>query len=132
MILMLSGIGSPMTIKEVIRGYTGDKNSDQIFDNNDQINLFNIFKFSGSLFNKSFGENYLRPLELATFRLNNMIEIIKNWNDYIPNTKYLPQRGASFLINKDNEIIYKYFSTDLLCYSENINSPMNFLNNYLN
>ena len=31
MILMLSGIGSPNTLKEVLRGYTGDINSTQIY-----------------------------------------------------------------------------------------------------
>ena len=31
MLIMLSGINSLKTIKEVIRGYTGDRNSNQIF-----------------------------------------------------------------------------------------------------
>ena len=43
-----------------------------------------------------------------------MNEIIQNWDDYIINEKYLPQRGASFLLNDKNEIIYKFFSRDLL------------------
>ena len=120
-----------MTIKEVLRGYTGDKYSDQIFDSNEKINLFNIFTFTGNLFNKTFGENYLRPLELATFRLKNMVEIIKNWDDYILSSKFLPQRGATFLLSEENEIIYKFFPKDILCYSESMKKPMRFLINYL-
>ena len=131
MVLMLSGIGSPNTLKEVLRGYTGDKNSNQIYNSQDTINLFNLFKFSGKLFDKTFGGNYLRPFELATFRLNNMIEIIQNWDDYILDAKYLPQRASTFLINEQNEIIYKYLSTDILNYSEKMNNPTDFLNQSL-
>ena len=90
-----------MTIKEVLRGYTGDKYSDQIFDSNEKIYLFNFLVFTEQLFNKTFGENYLRPFELATFRLNNMIEIIKNWNEYILNSKIsYPARGYFFIKSK--------------------------------
>ena len=131
MTLMLMGVGSSRTIIEVIRGYTGDKASNQIYDDCDQINLFNIFKFSGKLFERPFGKGYLRPFELATFRLNNMIEIFKNWKDYMINTKYLPQRSCTFIINQNNEVIYKYFSKDILNYSNNMKSPLDFLNEYL-
>ena len=131
MVLMLSGIGSPNTLKEVLRGYTGDINSNQIYNSQDKINLFNLFKFSGKLFDKTFGGNYLRPFELATFRLNNMIEIIQNWNDYILDTKYLTQRVSTFMINDQNEIIYKYISKGILNYSEKMNKPIDFLSQHL-
>ncbi len=127
MLLMLSGINSKTTIKEVIRGYTGDRNALQIYNDQDRINLFNKFKFSGNLFKRTCGSGYLRPFELATFRLNNMIEIIKNWNDYILSVNYLPQRGASFLLNQENKIVYKYFSNDILSYSEEMSTPLNFI-----
>tara|TARA_B100000212_G_scaffold75304_1_gene53277 strand:+ start:132 stop:863 length:732 start_codon:yes stop_codon:yes gene_type:complete len=130
MTLMLLGIGSSKTIIEVIRGYTGDKCASQIYNDNDQINLFNIFKFSGKLFGKSFGKGYLRPFELATFRLNNMIEIFNNWHDYMIDSKYLPQRSCTFILDKDNNLIYKYFSEDILNYSNNMSSPLNFLDKY--
>ena len=130
MTLMLMGIGSSKTIIEVIRGYTGDKGSDQIYNDNDQINLLNFFKFTGKLFGKPFGKGYLRPFELATFRLNNMIEIFKNWNDYMIDTKYLPQRSCTFIVDQNNEVIYKYYSKDILNYSKNMKSPLDFLNQY--
>jgi len=132
MILMLSGIGSSSTLKEVMRGYTGDKKSNQIYNSQDEINLFNLFKFSGKLFDKTFGGNYLRPFELATFRLQNMIEIIQNWNDYILDSEYLPQRTSTFLINKNKEVIYKFISKDVLNYSEKMNNPIDFLIENLN
>jgi len=131
MTLMLMGIGSSKTLIEVIRGYTGDKNSDQIYNDRDQINFFNFFKFSGKLFAKPFGEGYLRPFELATFRLNNMIEIFKNWEDYMIDTKYLPQRSCTFIIDQNNDVIFEYFSKDILNYSKNMTSPLDFLSQYM-
>ena len=127
MLIMLSGINSLQTIREVIRGYTGDRNSKQIFSDDDQINLLNMIKFSGVFFKYTYGEGYLRPFELATYRLNNMLEILQNWSDYILDNKYLPQRGASFLLDDKDKVIYKYFSNDVLGYSPNMEDPLNFL-----
>ena len=127
MLLMLSGVNSLKTIKEVIRGYTGDRTSKQIFSELDQINLLNFLKFSGNSFKFAFGDGYLRPFELATFRLKNMIEIIQNWEDYIFNDKFLPQRGASFILNNQNQVIYKYLSHDVLGYSPKMNNPLGFI-----
>ena len=131
LILMLMGIGSSKTILEVIRGYTGDKGGNQLYNDSDQINLFNVFKFSGNLFSKPFGRGYLRPFELATFRLKNMIEIFENWEDYMINTKYLPQRSCTFVLNQSNNIKYKFFSKDILNYSKNMKSPLDFLSEYI-
>ena len=127
MLLMLSGINSFKTIKEVIRGYTGDQKAKQIYSEFDKIEVLKFLKFSGNSFRQVFGDGYLRPFELATFRLNNMTEIIQNWSDYILNEEYLPQRGASFLLNNKNQIIYKFFSNDVLGYSSNMRNPLGFL-----
>mgnify|MGYP001268062329 CR=1 FL=1 len=127
MLIMLSGLNSLKTIEEVIRGYTGDRNSKQIYSEEDQINLLNLIKFSGALFKYTCGDGYLRPFELATYRLNNMLEILKHWNDYILDKNYLPQRGASFLLDDNDQIIYKYFSNDVLGYSSKMEDPIAFL-----
>ena len=127
MLLMLSGINSFKTIKEVLRGYTGDQKAKQIYSEFDEIKVFKFLKFSGNSFKKAFGDGYLRPFELATFRLNNMNEIIQNWRDYILHVKYLPQRGASFILNDKNQVIYKFFSKDVLGYSSNMRNPLEFL-----
>ena len=131
MLLMLSGINSFKTIKEVLRGYVGDRNAKQIYSEFDEIEVLKFLKFSGNSFRKVFGEGYLRPFELATFRLNNMNEIIKNWKDYILNEEYLPQRGASFLLNNKNQIVYKFFSNDVLGYSSNMRDPLEFLSDLI-
>ena len=88
-------------------------------------------QFSGNSFKKVFGNGYLRPFELATFRLNNMKEIIQNWGDYILSEEYLPQRGASFLLNEKNQVIYDFFSSDVLGYSLNMRDPLRFLSDLI-
>ena len=131
MLFMLSGINSFRTIKEVIRGYTGDRKAKQIYSEFDNINFLKFVKFSGNSFKKVFGDGYLRPFELATYRLNNMNEIIQNWSDYILHEKYLPQRGATFLLDDNNQVIYKYFSNDVLGYSSNMRDPLEFLSDLI-
>jgi len=131
MFLMLSGINSLKTIKEVLRGYIGDREAKQIYSEFDKIEVLKFLKFSGNSFKKVFGDGYLRPFELATFRLNNMNEIIQNWSDYILNEEYLPQRGASFLLNDQNQVVYKFFSRDVLGYSSNMRDPLGFLSDLI-
>jgi len=131
MLLMLSGINSFKTIKEVIRGYFGDSKAKQIYTEFDKIEVLKFLKFSGNSFKKNFGDGYLRPFELATFRLNNMNEIIQNWSDYILDEEYLPQRGASFLLNDQNQVVYKFFSRDVLGYSSNMRDPLGFLSDLI-
>ena len=131
MLLMLSGINSFKTIKEVFRGYLGDRKAKQIYSEFDKIEISKLIKFSGNSFRQVFGDGYLRPFELATFRLNNMNEIIQNWSDYILNEEYLPQRGASFLLNNKNQVIYKFFSNDVLGYSSNMRDPLGFLTSFI-
>ena len=131
MLLMLTGINSLKTIKEVIRGYTGDRKANQIYSGFDKIDVLKFLKFSGNSFKQVFGDGYLRPFELATFRLNNMNEIIQNWEDYILHEKYLPQRGASFLLNGKNQLIYSFFSRDVLGYSSNMRDPLGFLSDLI-
>ena len=131
MLLMLSGINSYKTIKEVIRGYTGDRKARQIYSEFDKIDILKFLNFSGNSFKQVFGDGYLRPFELATFRLNNMNEIIQNWGDYILHEKYLPQRGASFLLNDKNQVIYNFFSSDVLGYSSNMRNPLGFLSDLI-
>ena len=60
-----------------------------------------------------------------------MNEIIQNWGDYILHAKYLPQRGASFLLNDRNKVIYKFFSNDVLGYSPNMRDPLEFLSDLI-
>jgi len=48
MLLMLSGINSFKTIKEVIRGYNGDRKAKQIYSEFDKIDVLKFLNFSGN------------------------------------------------------------------------------------
>ena len=131
LLFMCAGINSKGTIKEVIRGYLGDKNAKSLFAHDDDIKIGPFSLLKGKMFD-IFSKNYtLRPFELATKRLMNMIEILFNWDTYVPDPSFLTQRGATFLLNEKDEVIYEFFSESLLGYSSKMSAPLSFLDNIL-
>ena len=115
--LMCAGIGSPGTLKEVFRGYTGDPSAEQRIQDS-------IFSILGS------GDS-LRPFELASVRLINMIEVLTHWQTYVPNHQYLCQRGATFICEGNGDLIYRHNDIGILGFSETMNHPLRFLEPYL-
>ena len=132
LLVMCAGINSRGTIREVLRGYLGDKNSKSLFAFDEDINLGPFSLFKGEMFDIFSKNQNLRPFELATRRLMNMIEILSNWNTYVPNNKFLTQRGATILLNEKDEILYKFISESLLGYSRTMSKPLSFLDDFLN
>ncbi|MTF39874.1 peroxiredoxin-like family protein [Cyanobacterium aponinum UTEX 3222] len=126
LILMCAGIGSKGTLKEVLRGYFGDKKAPSLLQENEIVNIKFLPPIKGSLFNKV-GKNYQRPFELATIRLKNMIEVLTNWRTYVPNDNYLTQRGGTFLFNNQGKIIYQHRDEGILGFAENKSNPLAFL-----
>ena len=131
LILMCLGFHSPGTIKEVLRGYTGDKTSSQLFKSEDTIHIGIFPDFKAKLFDERLGTGYLRPFEMATKRLINMREILSNWSIYMKNDQFLTNRGGTFLISEDDNVIYSYKPKSLLSYSSTMNTPTTFLKPYL-
>tara|TARA_Y100001968_G_scaffold232250_1_gene215045 strand:- start:1546 stop:2277 length:732 start_codon:yes stop_codon:yes gene_type:complete len=127
MLLMCAGISSHGTLKEVIRGYLGDKSAPSVFTKEQNIKFNSHFKFSSRLFDLV-GHGYQRPFELATLRLLNMFHIIRNWYLYFPSLKYITQRGATFVLDNDNSLLYSFRATSLLLYSSKANDPLEFVN----
>ena len=131
LLLMCAGVQSPGTLKEVLRGYTGDKKSEQIYNSSDLIKISPFSMFKGSLFENAGGTGFLRPFEMATIRLENMLEVLKNWNIYMKGQDSLTQRGGTFLLDRDDKLLYKYLPSSLLGYSEDMSNPIGFLDQYL-
>ena len=51
----------------------------------------------------------------------NMIEILSNWNTYVPNSAFITQRGATILLNeKDEEEIVSMHPIEILSKSYNL------------
>ena len=132
LLIMCMGIKSRGTIKEVLRGYFGDKNAKSLFAFDEDINLGPLSLLKGNMFNIFSKEQNLRPFELATRRLMNMIEILSNWKTYVPDATFLTQRGGTILLNEKDEVLYEFISESLLGYASKMSAPLSFLDDILN
>ena len=132
LLIMCAGINSRGTIKEVLRGYFGDKNARSLFAFDEDIKIGPFSSLKGKMFDIFSKKQNLRPFELATRRLINMIEIISKWNIYVPDPTFLTQRGATILLNEKDEVLYEFFSESLLGYSSKMSAPLSFLDDILN
>ncbi len=126
-LLMCAGVGSPGTLREVWRGYTGDRSAAQIFDDDEWVEAFPLPRFRGALFRRAGGAGFQRPFELATKRLCNMNEVLRNWRTYVPCDDYITQRGATMLLDVDDSLIYCHRHQSLLGYSATMERPLAFL-----
>jgi len=131
LLIMCTGINSRGTIKEVLRGYFGDKYAKSLFSFDEEINIGPFSFLKGNMFDIFSKKKNLRPFELATRRLMNMIEILSNWNIYVPDSSFLTQRGATIFLNEKDEILYEFISESLLGYSSNMSKPLSYLDDIL-
>ncbi len=118
LLLMCAGIGSPGTLAEVLRGYTGDRSAPARFDNSF------LFRLAG-------GSGFQRPFELATVRLRNMKEVLTNWRLYVPSNAYITQRGGTFLLDEHDSVLYVHRDQGILGFSQTMNQPLAFLEPWL-
>ena len=130
-LLMCAGVGSPGTLREVLRGYTGDRSASQIFEDDEWVEAFPLPRFRGAWFRRAGGAGFQRPFELATKRLRNMNEVLRHWRTYVPCDDYITQRGATVLLDGDDSVIYSHRDESLLGYSATMHRPLAFLDQAL-
>ena len=100
LLVMCAGIGSPGTLREVLRGYTGDGSQPAIFREEDE----GYRGLLGRLFS-IVGRDRQRPFELATVRLINMAAIIPEFESLAPaDDQLLVQRGGAFIFDAGKEV----------------------------
>ncbi|KAL7497182.1 hypothetical protein ACHAWT_008102 [Skeletonema menzelii] len=138
---MCAGIGAPGTLREILRGYFGDKKAPERFRDDDVVKAGFITIGPGVgptsigplKYNQWFSDErgYQRPVELATIRLKNMVEVLTKWDDYVSNTLAIPLRGATYLFDEDGNELYSYKSRGVLTYSETMPRPLTFLAPYI-
>ena len=126
LLLMCAGIGSPGTLKEVFRGYIGDRSAPQLIDPESTIKAGPLPALTGSSFNVV-GTGHQRPFELATLRLRNMSEVLNNWKTYVPDVTYITQRGGTFLFDAAGELSYQHRDRGILGFAETMSNPLAFL-----
>ncbi|MGB2924463.1 MAG: peroxiredoxin-like family protein [Limnothrix sp.] len=127
LMLMCAGIGSPGTLKEVFRGYKGDKKAPQLFADEETIKAPPLPELKGQFFETAGGKGFQRPLELATLRLRNMGEVLGNWSTYVPDASLMTQRGGTFLFDTDGNLVYQHLDQGILGFAENMSRPLTFL-----
>ena len=128
LLLMCAGIGSPGTLKEVLRGYIGDRAAPQLIAEEEIVKAPPLPPLRGSSFNIAGGKGFQRPLELATLRLRNMVEVLSHWKTYVSDASYLTQRGGTFLFDENRELVYEWRDRAILGFAENMSDPLSFLN----
>ncbi len=116
LLLMCAGIGSPGTLAEVLRGYSGDRQAPARLE----LPLFNLV-----------GRHYQRPFELATVRLQNMVEVLGHWRTYVPTDDHLTQRGGTFLLESDDTLLDSHRDAGILGFSATMARPLSFLEPWL-
>ncbi len=131
LMLMCAGISSPGTLREVLRGYTGDRQAPQLIADDEVIKETPLPPLSGSFF-KVLGQNFQRPFELATLRLRNMTEVLSHWKTYVPDATYLTQRGGTFLFDQTGTLLYEYRDRGILGFSPTMSRPLSWLEPGLN
>ena len=127
LMLMCAGIGSQGTLKEVFRGYRGDRYAPQLIADDEIIKAAPLPPLKGSFFQWAGGRGFQRPFELATLRLRNMAEVLGNWKAYVPDASYMTQRGATFLFDTNDQLIYEHRDRGILGFAENPSYPLSFL-----
>jgi hypothetical protein len=116
LLLMCAGLGSPGTLKEVFRGYTGDRSAPP--------------RLATPLFDLA-GKGFQRPFELATVRLANMREVLGAWRTYVPDARWIAQRGGTFLLDVDDTLLYEHRDPGILGFSATMAEPLRFLEPWL-
>jgi hypothetical protein len=127
LMLMCAGIGSQGTLKEVFRGYRGDRHAPQLIADDEVIKAAPLPELKGAFFKWAGGSGFQRPFELATLRLRNMAEVLGNWKAYVPDAAYMTQRGATFLFDTNAQLVYEHRDRGILGFAENPSYPLSFL-----
>lgn len=131
LLLMCAGIGSPGTLAEVLRGYTGDRSAPERIGDEETIQAGPLPPLKGSFFARAGGTGFQRPFELATVRLRNMSEVLGHWRTYVPRDDFLTQRGGTFLLEADDTLLYSHRDRGILGFSATMARPLSFLDPFL-
>ena len=138
---MCAGLGAPGTLQEIFRGYVGDRTSPERLPSDTVVTAGPItigpgvgpVKMGPIQYQQWWADERgsLRPVELATVRLKNMVEVLSNWDEYVTDPTAIALRGATYLFDEDGETLYEYRSRGVLTYSETMARPLSFLAPYI-
>jgi hypothetical protein len=64
-------------------------------------------------------------------RLANMREVLGAWGTYVPDPRWIAQRGGTFLLEADDTLLYSHRDPGILGFSETMAEPLRFLDPWL-
>ena len=122
LLAMIAGVGSPGTIEAVIRGYLGDPTGNADWIAKALAQGAQQGRFPADLSASAFdpvGRAGVRPFELATLRLQNMVQgILQNWEALAPaDPSLFIQQGGTLVYDWKGELIYRYADEGVLVYT---------------
>ena len=136
-----AGIAAPGTLPEIARGYFGDRTAPERLRPDAVVTAGPVeigpgvgpvklgpFRYTNGWAEE---EGYQRPVELATVRLRNMVEVLSNWDMYVSDPTHIAKRGATFLFDSDGASLYEYKTTGVLTYSNTMSRPLTFLTPFI-
>ena len=56
-----------------------------------------------------------------------MVEVLSNWQTYVPLSAYLTQRGGTFLFDSTGQLLYEHRDPGVLGFAANMSQPLSFL-----
>jgi len=124
---MCAGIAAPGTLPEIARGYFGDRSAPERLSPDAVVKVGSIVEIGPGVGPVRLGalrytqgwageSGYQRPIELATARLKNMVEVLSHWDTYVSDPRHIAVRGATFLFDADGSELYSYQSRGVLTY----------------
>ena len=138
---MCAGLGAPGTLAEIARGYFGDATAPERFAADAVVTAGPVtigpgvgpVKLGPLEYTQWWEDEagYQRPVELATVRLRNMVEVLSRWDTYVTNRETVALRGATYLFDETGEVLYAYRHRGVLTYSETMPRPLSFLAPYI-
>ena len=137
---MCAGIAAPGTLREIARGYFGDRSAPERLAPDARVRAGPI-TITGTRrvqigpwidYENAWKDErgFQRPVELATVRLRNMVEVLSRWGEYVSDDAHLAVRGATFVF-EDGAAAYEYRERGVLTYSATMPRPLSFLEPYI-
>lgn len=138
---MCAGLYAPGTLQEIARGYFGDRTAPERLAPDAVVTAGFVkigpgvgpVKLGPIKYSNAWSQEtgYQRPVELATVRLRNMVEVLGNWECYVTNPTVIAQRGATYVFGANGEALYEYQHRGVLTYSATMARPLTFLTPFI-
>ncbi len=56
-----------------------------------------------------------------------MAEVLSHWQTYVPDARYLTQRGGTFWFDAEGQVLYEHRDRGILGFAANMSRPLAFL-----